>query len=134
MFDDGLHAALRIEHEATVAMRVLRYGAEHRKAPRRVEQSLQALGANQRDVAIQHQHRSAVGHGGHGLLHGVPGAQLLCLLGPVQIRLVGESRFHLLAAMAVHHVDGAGTERAGRIDHVAEHGLASDRLQHLGPR
>jgi hypothetical protein len=44
----------------------------------------------------------------------VAGAQLLRLLGPLQVGLVGELLPHRFAAMAVDHVDGRRLQFAGR--------------------
>ena len=62
------------------------------------------------------------------------GAELLRLLGPVQVGLVGERRAHLLAAMAVDHVDAGRLQRARGVDHVRQHRPPGDLLQHLRQR
>jgi hypothetical protein len=61
------------------------------------------------------------------------GAQLLFLLGPVQIGLVGEGPLHLFPAMPVHHMDARRIQRARRGDDLGQHRSPGDRLQHLGP-
>jgi hypothetical protein len=53
---------------------------EHRQPSRRIHQPPQRMRGDQRHVAVQHQHARIVGHAGHRLLHGVPGAELLRLL------------------------------------------------------
>lgn len=68
------------------------------------------------------------------LLHRMPGAQLLALFGPLQIRLVGECGLHLRAAVSMHYMDGRRLQFARGGDHMREHRLAGQRLQHLGQR
>jgi hypothetical protein len=59
------------------------------------------------------------------------GAVLFRLQGPLHGGL-GEGRAHLLAAVAVDHVDGLGRQFRGGGEHVAEQRPAGERLQHLG--
>lgn len=68
----------------------------------------------------------------HRLLHRMPGAQLLTLLGPVQIALRSERRLHLLTTVPVHHMDRGWLQLPRSGDHVRQHRLAGKRLQHLG--
>jgi len=96
------------------------------------QQVLQGIEPDQRHIAVQHQYPGRVGHLRHGLLHGMAGPQLLALLGPLQVGLVGERRAHRLTAVAVHHVDGSRLQLACGIDHMRQHRPAGNRLQHLG--
>jgi hypothetical protein len=108
--------AFGIAQHAAVAGRVIDLGDQHRQAARLRQQVAQGLRADQRHVAVQHQHLRGVRHLRHRLRHRVAGAQLLCLLGPLQVGLVGEVLPHRLTAMAIDHVDRRGcSSRAASI-------------------
>lgn len=132
VFDDAAHAALRIAHDAAVAGGIVEIGDQYRDAAFCGEQTLQRLGSDERHVAVQHQHACIDRHRRHRVLHGMAGAQALLLLGPVEIGLVGKRGTDLLAAVAVNDVDPCGAELARGVDHVTQHRLAGDLLQHLG--
>ena len=75
----------------------------------------QGLGADQRHVAVQHQHQLVVGDVGHGLHDGVAGAELFGLQCPLEISLrLAERRAHRVAAVAIHHVHGRRVRARGR--------------------
>ena len=92
----------------------------------------QRLGADQRHVAVQHQHQLVVGDVGHGLHDGVAGAELLGLQRPLQIFASAERRAHRVAAVAIHHVHRRGVQRARAANNVAQQRHAGERLQNLG--
>ena len=135
MLDDARDVAGAVAHDAAVAGRVLHPHAQQGKrlAVRgRRHQALQRGGLRQRHVAVQHQHQVVVGHGRHRLLQRVPGAQLLGLQRPVQ-GLARERLAHLLAAVAVDHVDvGRRGDFPRGVDHVLQQGAPGEGLQHLG--
>jgi hypothetical protein len=79
VFDDGLHAAGGVAHDAAVTRRVGRLEAQQRQvlAAAGLHQGGGGAGADQRHVAVQDQrHGVGVVQRRHGLLHGVAGAQL----------------------------------------------------------
>ena len=63
--------------------------------------------------------------------HRMAGTQLFGLDDEIQV--VGpQALAYLLGAMADHHLDALRLQAAGGVDDVAEHGLVSHRVQHLG--
>ena len=135
VLDDALHEPAGAAHDAAVALRIVSLHGEERQLPRPGEcHELSELGAtDERHVAIEHQHQVSVGDVLHRLQHGVPCAQALGLQRPGD-RLVLECGAHLLAPVAVNHLDGGGRERARRVDHVLQQRPAGERLQYLGER
>ena len=135
LFNDGLYAAGGIGQHAAVAGRIVESFGQHRGAlAGGRQQVVQGRFGDQRHVGVQHQHPGIIRNAGHGLLHGMAGAELLRLFGPVQIRLVGEFGAHLRATVAVHHVDAGGAQASGALDDMTEHRPAGDALQHLRAR
>ena len=120
-----------IEHEPTIAGRVGRFGRQYVERAGQLQQRAQRFGANKRHIAVQHEDARLVGNRGHGLQNRVPGALLCRLLDPAQIRLVGECRFHLVAAMAEHDMDAGGRQFACGSDYMRQHRSAGDPVQHL---
>ena len=85
------------------------------------------VGADQRHIAVQHQHLRAVGHARHRLLH----ARGRCrAAAPVRAQCrsgwSANAALHLIAAMAVHDVDAGRLQRARGVDHVRQHRPAGD--------
>ena len=113
-----------VAHDAPVAGRVVEIDGQHGQRARvgGRDQLLQGGSADQRHVAVQHQHGVIVRYDAHGLHHGMTGAQLLGLQHPVD-GLVRQRRLHLRAAVSVHHVDIGRLERARRADHVLQQRL-----------
>ncbi len=134
LLDDRGHPPLRITNDAPVAAGIVQLCGQHRQAPGRSQQAAQGGGADQRHVAVQHQHRGRIGDRRGGLLHGMAGTQALGLFGPVQVGLVGERGHHLLAFMAMHDVDARRIQPTRGGDDLRKHRLAANRLQDLGPR
>lgn len=97
-----------------------------------MQQLQQAFAADQRHIAVQHEHPRRVGNRRHRLLHGMSGAQLLALRGPLQIALIGKGGLHLIAAVPVHDMDRRRLQLPRGGDHVRQHRLARQRLQHFG--
>ena len=130
---DTLHLALGIAQYAAVTRGLRDPGGEHRQfaAAGGIGQSPQGPGTHQRYIAVQHQHGVIVGDGGQGLHERMTGAQLLRLQHPLHPRLF-ECGGHLVAAVAVHHMDRGGFERRRGMQHMFEQRLAAQRLQHLG--
>jgi hypothetical protein len=133
-------AAGALDHHAAVVRRVGAAKAERDQgrplgaAPER-HHVLQGARRDQRRVTEQHQHvAGAVGtmvtvEGVPGGQHRVAGAERQVLHhGAVGLGGLGD----LVHARAEHHHDPLWTERRGRVDHVAQHGLAGDLVQHLG--
>ena len=71
-----------------------------------------------------------IGHARHGLLDGVPGAELLGLQYPAEVR-GAHGRSHAFAAVAVDDVDERRLERRGRIEHMGKQGVPGERLEDL---
>ncbi|MNN09218.1 hypothetical protein D3C81_1220950 [compost metagenome] len=61
------------------------------------------------------------------------GAQLLVLQHEVQV-IGGQSFTYQLRTMPDHHMNTLRLQLAGTVDNMAEHGVAGDRMQHLGQR
>ncbi len=95
-------------------------------------QRLQGDRSHQRHVAVEHQYDSIVGNGRQRLADRVAGAQLLRLLHPVNLRRIGERRFHGISAMTVDHAATVGTKAAGGFQHMSQHRFTADRMQYLG--
>ena len=49
----------------------------------------------------------------------MPGAELLSLLRPLQVRLIGKRRPYLIPTVAIDHVDARRIQRASRGDHMS---------------
>ena len=132
LLDDGADAAFGIAHDAAVAGGVREFGDQHREPSRRCQQALQGFGcgsaARRRTAPARWR---ASGTLGIACSHRVAGAELLRLLRPLQVGLVGEGGLHLVAAMAVDHMDACRIQRARGGDDVRQHRLPGDRLQHL---
>lgn len=95
-----------------------------------MQQTLQGLGFDQRHIAVENQH--ALGREvRQRLRHCMTGSQLLGLNDEIEI-ITGQALTHLLGAVADHYLDAARLQRARSGDDVAKHGLAGDRMQHLG--
>ncbi|MNV03859.1 hypothetical protein D3C71_941420 [compost metagenome] len=132
LLDDRADLALGIAHDAPVAGRVGNLGHQHGQAARLRQQVAQRLAADQRHIAVQHQNGCRIRHFRHGLQHGMPGAQLLALLRPAQIGLIGECLPDRFTAVAVNDMDCFGLQLTRGIDDVGEHRAPGDRLQYLG--
>ena len=86
--------------------------------------------ADERHIAVQHQHRVFVGNQAHRLHHRVARAQLIRLQNPFD-RLLVQRRLHLRAAVPVYDVDIAGIERARGADDMLQQRFARQWLQHF---
>ena len=71
------------------------------------------------------------GSGKSTLLHCMAGTELLRLLCPMQIGLVGERSTHVIATMAVDDVHAHRLQRARAGDDMGQHRHACDLLQHF---
>ncbi len=119
LFDDAADAAAGIAHDAAIAGGIVqRHGDEGESVGSGGSEVAQRLGADQRHVAVEHQHRAAVIHAGQRLRHRMAGAELALLQHPgdVQIR---QPLPHLFGAMAVHHVDMPRRQFARDVVHAA---------------
>jgi hypothetical protein len=132
VFDDRGHPAFGIADDAAVAGGVGEFGDQHRQPGARRQQPLQAVGRDQRDIPVQHQHLRAIGHLRHRLLQRMAGAELLRLLDPMQVLLFGECGLHRVAAVAMDHMNAVGCERERGLDDMGQHRPSRDLLQHLG--
>ena len=132
VLDDSGHVTRRVTHDPTVTGRVMQRHGEQAQlllADLR-QQALQSLHLDQRYIAVQHQH--GVGSNGRERLgHGMAGTELFVLHDEVQI-VSGQSLTYLLGTMADDHVDTLRLQLARTVDNVAEHGVAGNRVQHLG--
>jgi hypothetical protein len=103
--DHGARAADAVADHAPVAARIEQFGGKQGERRVGTAQRLERGGADQRHVAVQHQHARGFRHMRQRELHGVAGAALFRLMHPVQVGLVSECRAHGVAAMAVDDVD-----------------------------
>ncbi len=92
---------------------------------------LQGFGADEGDVAIEHQHRITGSQLLQALLHGMAGAQLAGLLHPCHVKM-GQPLPDLLTAMAIDHQNALRREFAGSTDNMFQEGLAGQGMEHLG--
>ena len=127
----------KVLHE--VVGRRRRHQRQAAVTPRRPDQLLERLAAQERHVAVEHQHHP-VRHARqrrHRQLHGVAGSALLDLLDD-RDRAGAEAReqrrLDRLALVAEHGDDGIGPERARQLDRVADQRTAEQRVQHLRAR
>ena len=106
VLDDGADLAAGIAHDAPVPGSVAEIDREHgkRAAGREVDELPEAGGTDQGHIPVQHQHRVLVGNQGHGLHHGMSGAELIGLQHPIDV-LVLERILDLGAAVTVHDAD-----------------------------
>ncbi len=138
MFDDAAHVALGVTHDAAVAGGVRQHLGQYRCArSARGQQALQRVRLHQRHIAIQHQGHVVLAiafqqQQRHRLLHGVAGALLRLLQHEVQIGLAVERLFDAVGAMAHHDDDARRLQLARAVQHVGQHGLARQRVQHFG--
>ena len=75
LLDDRRELVLFVAQHPPVTAGVIQADAQQTQAGG-VDQGLQSLRANERYVSVEHQHARVRRHLGHGLLHGVAGAQL----------------------------------------------------------
>ena len=93
-------------------------------------QGSECPGADQRHVAVEHQHRAVLSHRGQRLQHRVAGPQLLLLDNPVE-RITRQGGTHRIRAMAHHHVHGGGLEGPGGAHDVFQQRSPRQRVQHF---
>ena len=132
--DDSGHLARRIAHDAPIAEGVISDSSQKRETivPRRIEQTLQRFRAHQRRIAIKNQHQLGLGNLIQRHAHRVPGAALLGLGNPAQLRPGGSNTgAQLLALMAVNHRAARRRERLQRLQQMHNHRLAADWLQNF---
>ena len=137
MLDDAADLAGGVAHDAAVAGGIVQHLGEHGGAiAARGQQAAQRVGLHQRHVAVQHQRHIvlavALEQQRHGLLHGVAGALLRLLQREVQAFLAAKRLLDAVGAVADHHRDAGGREFARTGQHVRQHGLAGQRVQHFG--
>jgi len=133
MLDDGADATVRFAHDASVPRRLVEIDGQHGQRAFAGDgcQLVQGRRTDQRHVAVQHQHGVIVGNDGHGLHHGMTGAQLFRLQNPIDVFVI-ERRLHQRPAVTIDHVDGFGSKLARGANDVLQQRLARQRLQHLG--
>ncbi len=106
------------------------HGQQHHAVPGGAH-LLQRSALNQRHIAVQNQRLAVVGQQRHGLLHGVASAQLRRLQGKLHATF-GQGAWHHFAAMSIHHTNLLRRHALRAIHHMPHHGLARQRVQHLG--
>jgi hypothetical protein len=133
LFDDARHLAGGIAQDAAVAGGVGHIDREQGQPffAGGAHQALQGRHADQRHVAIQDQGRVAVLDQRHGLLHRMTSALGRILAGPGEIGRI-EGFAHHFTPVAIDHDDAPGLQRTGRIEHMGQHRLGSQRLENLG--
>ena len=130
--DHRLHLACTSTQHAAITTRIDQPRGEQAQGAVRAQQVLQRGHPRHWHIAVQDQHARAVRHPAEGLLHGVTGAQPFGLQHPLQVGLLRERGKHLVAAVAVHHMDGSWLQRAGGVQHVRQQRSAGQWHQHLG--
>ena len=95
-----------------------------------MQQALQGRLFDQRHVAIEDQHPFG-GQRRQRLGDCVAGAELFALQDEIQI-LPRQALLDRFSTMADHHMDALGRQLPRGIDHMAEHGLAGNRMQDFG--
>jgi len=73
-----------------------------------------------------------LGQNRHGTHDGMPGTELLMLMGIQNIGLVGDSAFYLFGLMAHHNNQLIPGNGSCRIHHIGNHGFPVDLMQNLG--
>jgi hypothetical protein len=129
--DHRLNPILLVAQHTAVTERIGQSRGEQRQAVGR-DQWAQGFRTGQRHVAIEHQHARIVRHVDQCLRDRVASAESLGLPYPLQIAVRTERFAHLLAAVAVDHVDRRRREFACRRQHVAEQRLPGHRHEDLG--
>ena len=137
VFDNGLHLALGIAHDAPVAGWVVERDGQQSQvlSCTRVDQGLQGVGLGQGHIAREHHHDAIVWQVRHRLLHRVAGAQLRHLAREFEARIaIGllECAFDLIGAVARDHNGVARIELVRGVDHMVHQGLARQGVKHLG--
>lgn len=136
ILNNGLNIAKTIADNPAITGRVGQVNGQQAEALTVTgrQQRLQGRGVNQGNVAIEHQHHIGTFAARQCLLHSMAGTQLLFLYHPVKI-VVAQCLFYLLCAVTNHHMNLAVTDFSLRVqgteDHMLQHGLASDTMQHL---
>ncbi len=132
---DHLHDAALVGDDPAVLQCVGRLEAEHDRGGGVVgveplDHRAHRLGADERDVAVEHQHVAVeAGERVPRLLHRVAGAQLRRL--HRELRPAGELRFELLAQVADHDHGVRRRELGERGHQVLDHRPPGDRVEHL---
>jgi len=87
VLDDGSHAAFGIAHDAAVSGRLIEIDGQQceRVFPAAAISFLSEAAPIKGTSPYSHQHGVIVGNQGHGLHHGVSGAQLFGLQNPVDV-------------------------------------------------
>src|SRR5882762_3075411 len=131
-FLDYSHHLFSISQDAPVSSGIVeRRGQKAQPRPCRLDKMLQGLGANQRDIAIEHEGRPALVEMRGGLHHRVTGAKLRFLDDPDGSVLV-HGLAHELAAVAMDNADDLRRELFRGIENVCEQRAARQAMQHLG--
>ena len=116
LFADAHDTALNVTQNAPVAVGIRGLETEYRQGRFEPGEFGQRCAAHQRHVARQHDHARRGGNSGHGLLHGMAGAQALVLghrnhlSGPGLAERV-EHRLDPVGAVTDHDVDAIGRQR-----------------------
>src|SRR6266581_5720798 len=110
-FLDNSHHLFSISQDAPVSGGALeRRGQKAQPRPRRLDKMSQGFGANQRDIAIEHEGRPALVQIRAGLHHRVAGAELRLLHDPDDTVLL-DGLAHALASVAMDDADDLGRAR-----------------------
>ena len=92
LLDDRGDLALRIAHDPPIAGRVGQFGGQHRQLVPGRQQLAQGLAADQRHIAIEHQHAGIIGY----LLKPIKAAELLAVTARMKSSLTLEERIAAL--------------------------------------
>ena len=140
VLNDALHGAVGIAHDAAVAGGVGQRDGEQRQplATTGGHQCAQGVGLGQGHIAREDD-RCAIGREmGHGLLHGVAGAQLRFLAHKLQIKMGCSarescgSRFYFCSTVAGDDDGAAGLQAGCLVQHMVQQRAPGQALQHFG--
>src|SRR5260221_881067 len=131
-FLDNSYHLFSVSQDAPVSGRVVECrGQEAQPRSRRLDEMLQRFGANQGDIAIEHDGRPALVEMRGGLHQRVTGAKLV-LLHDADGAVLFNGLAHERAAVAIDDADDLRRELLRDIENVREQRAARQAMQHLG--
>ena len=139
VFDDGLHriTLATTTHDAAIPRGVGKVDGEQRQlvCAALSDQRLQGIRLSQRHIARQNHHHPIIGQRGHGLLHGVAGAQLRLLahaLDGQRLARGQQQRLDLVSPVAGDDHRRAGVQLRCCVQYMLHQRHPGQALQHLG--
>ncbi|MCY1432024.1 hypothetical protein D9M71_480070 [compost metagenome] len=132
VLNDGSYPALLVTHDPAITGRIVEGDCQQSQLliVGLRQQTLQGLHFDQRHVAVQHQHGIS-GQRWQCLGNSMTGTQLFILHDEIQV-VSGQALANQLGTMANDHMNTLRLMLARAVDNMAEHGIASYRVQHFG--